>query len=144
MEGVSYLHLLAGQEPPVMQTDRGFLVILLIEQVAEDEWRSRVGDWLVRTECLYLVAWGHDCEQWHDGVDFAALAAFDFGEIPDDAFVMTTWHADELLSEALWFAAHAASHPTVSLDQTVLIHISPTERSAELIDAFERAKTEQV
>jgi hypothetical protein len=57
---------------------------------------------------------------------------------------MTTWHADELLSEALWFAAHAASHPTVSLDQTVLIHISPTERSAELIDAFERAKTEQV
>jgi hypothetical protein len=86
--------------------------------------------------CLYVVAWGVECEAWHDSVDWTHLEAFDYGDIPDDKFVMTTWHADEPLKEALWFAGHCAQHPEVELDETVIIHVADVARGAEMLATF--------
>lgn len=44
----------------------------------------------------YLVAWGRDCERVHDTFDEVSIAR--------DDFVMTTWHDDEPLDEAAYFA----------------------------------------
>lgn len=41
------------------------------------------------------------------------LKIFDYGDIRDDKFVMTTSHAEEPLSEALWFARNCAFYPDV-------------------------------
>jgi hypothetical protein len=46
--------------------------------------------------CVYVCAWGEGCELVHDLFDFAAISA--------DRFVMSTWHNDESLAEAFWFA----------------------------------------
>ena len=54
----------------------------------------------------YLCAWGPDCERVHDLFDAAIC-----GEVPDPTnqnIVMTTWHSDEPLEEALWYFAIAA------------------------------------
>ena len=139
METAIYVHLPAGQSPPPLEGHRPFKAALVIEQPVTDEWQSLVSEWLVRSGCLYMMAWGRDCSSWDDSVDYANLLAFDFGEAPNDAFVMTTWHEDEPLTEALRFAAHSAVHPTVALDRTIIIHISAEERRAELLEAFQKA-----
>jgi hypothetical protein len=140
METATYLHLPVGQSPPSLESYRPFKAVLVIEQPADREWQVVVSEWLVRSGCLYVSAWGQDCETWHDGVDYANLSAFDFHEIPDDACVMTTWHAHEPLTQALWFAANCAIHPTMALDNTIIIHISAKERSAELLKDFQQAR----
>jgi hypothetical protein len=113
--------------------------VLVIEQAVSDEWRSLVCDWLVRDGCRYLMAWGRDCEIWHDDVDQANLAMFDF-EVPDRDLVMTTWHSDESLAEVFWFAGNCASHPDVDLESTIIIHICDEAHEAELTREFTEAQ----
>jgi len=139
MENVTYLHLPSGQQPPLLKEAASFKVVVVIEQAVEAEWQSLVSDWLVESRCLYMMAWGIDCSSWDDSVDHANLSAFDFGEIPDDSFVMTTWHADEPLREAFWYAAHTACHPTVALDRTMIVDISAKARMTELLAAYQAA-----
>jgi hypothetical protein len=90
---------------------------------------------------LYAVAWGLDCEAWHDSVDGANLREFDYGNIPADRFVMTTWHSKEPLSEAFWFAGQCASHPTVELDRTIIVHVSDEPREPEMLQRFNESQT---
>ena len=138
MDAVSYLHLSPGQSPPDL-TVGAFRAIVVVDEPVADEWRNLISDWLVSSGCLYTMAWGRDCSLWDDSVDHANLAAFDYGDVPDDRFVMTTWHENEPLSEALWFAAHGATHPDVELTRTLIVHISQAERRAQLLAAYQEA-----
>lgn len=91
---------------------------------------------MVESGCLYFIAWGVACEAWHDAVDWAVLETFDFGEIPDDRFVMTTWHDNEALSDVLWFAGNAAWHPDIDLADTLIVHIALEDRRAAILDFY--------
>jgi len=61
---------------------------------------------------VYLCSWGPDCERFHDIVDEVLIA----DDLSDQNFcgpnssdvVMTTWHSDETLEEALDFLAVSA------------------------------------
>jgi hypothetical protein len=143
MDVRSYIHLRTGEPPPHLKDDRPFKAVLVIEDTASREWRTLVCDWLVRSGCRYALAWGQECEIWHDSVDRANLTRFDFAEIPDDEFVMTTWHDDEPLSEAFWFSQFCTSHPTFDLDRTIIVHISTTAREAELLSEYDAAPNAQ-
>lgn len=87
-----------------------------------------------------MMAWGTDCSQWDDSVDMAILEEFDFGEIPDDRFVMTTWHDKESMNHFFWFAGQVHQFSTSPLDRTILIHVSEHPREAELLAAFNAAQ----
>ncbi len=137
---VSYLHLPSGQLPPAL-AQGAYRAVVVIEDSVTDEWRTAVSEWLVLTGCLYMLAWGERCSEWDDSVDYALLSAFDFGEIPDDRFIMTTWHDDEPATEVFWFAEHGAYHPTVDLERTLILHIAPHEREAELLTTFREAQS---
>lgn len=113
-----------------------FRAVIVTEVCASEAWRKRVTEWLVKSGCLYAMAWGLDCEAWHDSVDGANLSDFDYGAIPDDRFVMTTWHSKEPLSEAFWFAGQCAFHPTVELDRTIIVHVSDEPREADMLQTF--------
>ncbi len=41
------------------------------------------------------------------------------GDIPDDKFVMTTWHNDETLEDVVSFATFSANHSSVPLEKPV-------------------------
>ena len=112
----------------------------MIEQSTSAEWRSDVCARLMNSGCLYVMAWGQDCELWHDAADWALLEMFDFGDIPDDRSAMTTWHSDETLDEVFWFAGHCASHPTVALEETIILHVSDSKRNAELVAQYDVAQ----
>jgi hypothetical protein len=47
---------------------------------------------------FWVSTWGQGCERVHDLFDRADLARFE----PTDGIVMSTWHADETLAEALF------------------------------------------
>lgn len=119
-----------------MLTCGPFRALIVSETEVMQEWRNHVSEWLVKSGCRYVVAWGTECEQWHDTVDYSVLEEFDYGDIPNDRFIMTTWHADEPLSEAMWFAGQCAYHPDVELADTIMLHIANQAREAELLEAY--------
>jgi hypothetical protein len=61
---------------------------------------------LLKRGLAYLCAWGPDCELVHDIFDEEDVAR-DLGRDTHDV-IMTTWHKDESLEEALWFFVHSA------------------------------------
>ncbi|WP_297515915.1 hypothetical protein [uncultured Caulobacter sp.] len=141
---VSYLHLPHGHSPPKIKTKRPYRAVVVLEQVTSPEWRDQISAWLVESGCLFMMAWGPGSSDWDDSVDLANLAAFDGTDIPDDHFVMTTWHDAEPLSETLWFAEHAAHHPTIQIGETMILDVAPRDREAALLEMVRLARERTV
>ncbi|NBB53314.1 hypothetical protein GVN24_34075 [Rhizobium sp. CRIBSB] len=142
MSRIEYLYLPDAREPPTLPA-QPFRAVIVAEITVDAEWRSRVSDWLVASGCLYAVCWGIDCAAWEDSIDWSELAAADFKDVPDDRLVMTTAHADESLTDALWFAAWAAHHPTVELGQTLIVHVANADRASEILEAYAEAQRDE-
>jgi hypothetical protein len=119
-----YLHLPPGSPLPDIGHLSPFRAVVIIEAQVGAEWQGKVSDWLVRSGCLYMMAWGHDCTTWDDSVDIANLEAFDYGDIPADRDVWTTWHNDWQLGEVFDFCNRHARHPVVELPRVLLLHIA--------------------
>lgn len=136
---VTYLHLASGGALPRLESGH-FKAVLVIDDNVTPEWQTAVSDWLVRSGCRYMMAWGQKCGEWDDSVDYASIRLFDFGEAPEDDFVMTTWHDKDSLMDTFWFSTHAAMHPSLNLEQIYIIHIAPSERSDEILQTFRDAQ----
>ncbi len=50
--------------------------------------------------------------------------------------MMTTWHHNEPLSEALWFTGNCAFHPDVDLSETIILHVAPEARRSGILQAY--------
>ena len=138
-EVLEYLHLPAGSPlPETISTPRR--VIVLVEQDVSDEWQDAVSAWIVESGCLYMMAWGQDCVSWDDSVDHANLRKFGFQDMPDDHFVMTTWHENEPLHEVFFHARCCAFHPTISLPHLTILDIRERARESEIL-ALHRAES---
>jgi hypothetical protein len=136
-----YFRLSEGQPFPDLGGYAPFAAVIVIDDLFPGEWRERACDWIVEAGCLYAMAWGKDCEEWHDLIDWAVLGRFGYGHIPDDRFVMTTWHAHEPLGEVFWFARHAASHPDVALRNLLILHVATTPGRDRLLHLFAASMT---
>jgi hypothetical protein len=131
-----YLQIRPGAVLPNIATMLPFRAVVIAETSVAPEWQSLVSYWLVQSGCLYMMAWGVNCSSWDDSVNDSNNEQFNFGEIPEDKFVMTTWHDKEPLAEVLWFAKNSAFHPSVDMDQTLLLHISEKNRGSEVLRAY--------
>jgi hypothetical protein len=60
-----------------------------------------LGARLVSHGCVYFCIWGPDCQRAHDIIDESCTAI--------EPVIMTTWHSDESLNQALWFFAFPAT-----------------------------------
>ncbi len=134
-----YVQLEPGSNPPDISMPDPARVVVIVEAEVTPEWQSVVSEWLVRSNCLYMLAWGIKCSEWDDSVDMANIEQFGFGEIPKNQFVITTWHQDQTLPEVFSFAKHWARHPTTDLKRTVLLHISATNKEHELLGTYAAA-----
>lgn len=140
MDAPEYLHLRPGDAPPHLGNSAPFKAIVVIEAEVMPEWQGQISTWLVHSGCRYMMAWGRKCEEWDASVDEANLVQFDFLEIPEDDFVITTWHEAETLEEVFEFAELSAMHPSLELQNTYLVHISPEAREREMVRAFRDAR----
>ena len=135
---LQYINLNNDQNPPENLNLEPYKCIVLITEQVKSEWRDIVSKWLIDTGCLYMMAWGQNCSLWDDSVDTANLIAFDWSEIPEDNFVMTTWHKNETLEDVFWFAKFAANHPTVELNNTLLLDIGCSHRETEIKKLYDK------
>lgn len=138
---VSYVHLPPRSHPPATGEAGPFKAVLVLEQAVDDDWQNQISEWLVRSGCLYMMAWGVECSSWDDSVDSANLTVAGLNDVPDDQFVMTTWHDDGPIAETFWYAGFTAHHPTVALEHVAIIDIGPTNREAEMLEAYTAAQT---
>jgi hypothetical protein len=131
-----YLHISPEGTLPDVAHLSPFRAVVIIDCTITSEWQVKVSDWLVQSGCLYMMAWGLDCTTWDDSVDFANLRQFNYGDIPSDQDVFTTWHASEPLEEAFYFCKYNAIHPVVDLQRTVLLHVSAHSDSSRIVQGF--------
>jgi hypothetical protein len=129
---LTYLQLPPGSELPALDHLAPFLAIVLAEEEVTELWQAEVSRWLVASGCRYLLAWGKECESWHDMVEDAALEAFDYDDVPEEHKVIATWHEDEEREEVFWFAKHRAAHPSHSFKATVILDIGAAGRKDQI------------
>jgi hypothetical protein len=135
-EPASYFRIAEGEPLPDLAPLAPFRAVVVLEAEYSSDWQNEVSDWLVRSGCLYMMAWGPDCSSWDDSVDWANLADFNYGDILDDRFVMTTWHENEPLEDVFWFAGFCASQGTVEIRSTVIVHVSRQDEGEEMLRRF--------
>lgn len=133
---VEYIHLPAGSPLPATSTQPR-RVMVLIEEEVEPAWQEAVSRWIVESGCLSMMAWGQECSAWDDSVDYANLEQFNYGEIPDEEFVMTSWHEDEPLNEVFFFARMCAFHPTIDLPLLTILDIRKEARETAILSLHE-------
>jgi hypothetical protein len=134
-----YLHVPPGGPLPDVAHLSPFRAVVVVDALVTSEWQAKVSDWLVQSGCLYMLAWGRECSSWDDSVDIAKLEHFDYKDIPEDRAVMTTWHADEPLTEAFAFCKQHASHPVVAIQNTMLLHIAEHSDESQVLAAYAEA-----
>ena len=86
---------------------------------------------LLTAGARFVSVWGPDCSRVHDAFDIAAL---ELGLNNADAVIMTSSHANESLTEAVWFAANAAFPDEVyaaAASALVLFVVGSAEWAAE-------------
>ena len=106
---------------------------------ADDAFKATLALALIDANCACFMAWGTDCEAWHDALDDQLLARHAFGAIPDERRILTTWHDGEPLDEVMWFCKHAATHPAVEMPRTVLLHLARNRDGEALLQRYRAA-----
>jgi len=138
-----YFQLQPEGELPDISGLAPFKAVVVLNASYSSDWQDEVSRWLVRSGCLYMMAWGPNCTTWDDSVDWANMHEHPDYEIPDDKFVMTTWHDDESLEEVFWYAQFngSFSYNDVELVNGLIIDISEDNREAEMVALFEQAES---
>lgn len=134
---IQYFQLPPECPLPSISKFKPFRAVIVIEEPCSENWQNLVSAWLVQSGCLYMMAWGINCSTWDDSVDLANVDRFNFEDIPEEEFVMTTWHSKEPLKEVLWFSKNLAFHSSVELPHTLILHISSINRQANILADYE-------
>ena len=89
---------------------------------------------IVELGAAYVCAWGEGCERTHDIFD-EFLVEREIEEAKEFPLVMTTWHTNDSLDEALWFAINVA-YPddefAESCGSTLVVSVANEEWNAHL------------
>lgn len=90
---------------------------------------------------VYFCTWGPDCERVHDLIDQEWVGD---GFTPaTDPTLMTTWHENYSLADAIWFAMHVALPIDLYFEEcrsVVVICIGCPHWAAEIRSAFSDSK----
>ncbi len=141
MHDAVYLHASPGIGLPEWAHRRPFNAVVVATCAVSDYWQDHVSDWLVKSGCMYMMAWGVNCSVWDDTVDHATRKFYDPREIPDEGFVLTTWHTDDPLEHVFWYAQTLGKwgYDEQEFDLTLILDIGHKERGAELLAQFAQA-----
>jgi len=134
--GLIYLQLQPESLLPDITGLNPFRSVVVVEENVTSQWQAKVSRWLVKSGCLYMMTWGNNCISWDDSVDHANIEEFGYGDIPEEKFVMTTWHDKEPLKKVFFFSKYNGFHPTVELQNTLLLHISSSNKEIEYLNEY--------
>jgi hypothetical protein len=78
------------------------LLLVIASPLVSVGQRDRITSDIVSSRCRYALTFGHDCEVWHDVIDWTCVGDGTVGA----RFLMTTWHDDEPIEDVvdyLWW-----------------------------------------
>ncbi|HSI14499.1 MAG TPA: hypothetical protein VK961_20785 [Chthoniobacter sp.] len=112
-------------------------VLLIVADAHEvsTETIARIAERFLASGLIYVCVWGPDCERVHDIFDEVYVG--DDTTTPSSDMMMSTWHDDEPLEEAIWFFLECAFPLDHKIDTTSYVAI--TVGSAEWASAVERS-----
>jgi hypothetical protein len=91
-----------GVQSAIDSVQASYCLVLAVDATTiDDDTLRKAAKFLLESGLAYFCVWGPDCERMHDQFDLERLP-----NEPKGRVVMTTWHARESLSEALWFFAN--------------------------------------
>ncbi len=131
---VSVATLNAIRTAPPFPEETFILLLAADGRDSSDQALREHASWLLRAGARCVCAWGPDCERVHDAFD---REASELGLNGEDAVIMTTWHEEEPLKEATWFAANTAFPHEAYRDADgalVAISVGSKEWEAEIYD----------
>ena len=137
---VVYLRIVEGEPLPDITGHAPFRAVVVLDAPYSAEWQTAVSEWLVASGCLYMMAWGENCSSWDDSVDWANIEAFNHEDIPEESFVMTTWHEKEPLIGVFWFARFCAHDPYDLIRCSLIVHVGTVDRKREFLALYEQAE----
>lgn len=140
----SYVRITDSSTLPDLGMTDPFVSIVVIENTVMPERQREISMWLVRSGCLYMLAWGENCASWDDSVDLACLEYHGFGEIPPGESVVTTWHENCRLEEVMTFAKSFVSHPDVTLKDIVIVHLGSTDKGEQYDSMYSGAEVVKI
>lgn len=70
---VLFKHLIPDRPIPDFKSNSPYAAVLILEVSTSKDWMYQLSDFLVNTGFRYMMAWGVNCSQWDDSVDFANL-----------------------------------------------------------------------
>ena len=138
----TYIHIEPDGVIPEFLQSEPFKAIVVLEAESSQAWQGTVSEKLVTAGCRYVMAWGEQCEVFHDIVDRTSIDRHDY-DVPAENFIMTTWHDNESLESVFWYSQFCAdfSYDEVELQRSLIIHISRIGRETEYLDLFAHSKT---
>jgi len=102
---------------------RRFVLLLACDaRGVSDSAITAFADSMIDRGLAYLCAWGPECERVHDLFDLAHVTRGVEGG-REHPHIMTTWHDDETLDEALWFMLNSAC-PDEGLAETCEVDLA--------------------
>ncbi|MDH0867548.1 hypothetical protein [Mitsuaria sp. GD03876] len=122
---IVYLWLSPDVEFPRLPFGTPFRALVVSELHPEAARQSAICEWLAASGCRYLMAWGQEASSWDDSMDWAALERSGYVVDADgEDFIPTTWHDGESLAEVLHFASNHAKHPTLELEDLLVLRLA--------------------
>ena len=79
------------------------LLVCVADASVTDGERAKVSTEIIAAKCRYAVCWGYECSAWDTAIDWAYIETDENFSPPDETFVMTTWHEDESVEDAIDF-----------------------------------------
>jgi len=119
--------------PPLdLPSDRFACLLAWDARAASTDDVTNLVEPMLRAGASYFLCWGPGCERVHDIVDDIA---------PDGpGTVLTTWHAEESLREALWFLLTCTMPDDRFRDSTratLALSVGSADWDAEIVAALE-------
>ena len=129
--------------------------LLVADEDTSYAWKSVVCETILGSGCKYFMAWGSECEPWHDCMgdviisDGVSMPYYD---------VITTWHAGDTLNDVMFYAKFCAitykakmpsisffakfftKNETVELINILVFHIGLLDKQAEFESAYRNAE----
>lgn len=136
---MKYIRIKEQEVLPSLEHLSPFKCLVIISESVSQTRQNEVSDWLVKSGCFVMCAWGNNCSSWDDSVDWANIEQFNYNPIPPESFVLTTWHENESLEEAMFFMKHSITHEVHKLEYVVILHISSENQEAEFCALYANA-----
>ena len=92
------------------------------DSVTSDEMKA-IAEWLITSGCRYAVCAGVNCSEWHDAIDMVSVVS----DLPEERFIMTSWHTDESMGDVIWFWLNCTDYDDTMFENYLALIVGDPE-----------------